>query len=705
MVFIGDFDKKLRAVTIKQPPFENEEKIGKRDEKNSNLITMLANIFNNKCKNDTFIWFFHRLHKNCNTMNNGVKNTRTILGLLLLLASGYVNAQLLSSKKGKQSQICERIDPPNWYCKMGNDTLQMLFYGENLEGAVVKSLTKGFSIGPNRSNSNSYLLCDMLLNREFVGTVNLEISQGKKKQILNYEIATKPEIKPINKKDRFTLSPNDVMYLIMPDRFKKGDESNDAVKGMLEGLDQKDPFGRHGGDIKGIHESLSYIKQMGYTSVWMTPLWENNQPKQSYHGYACTDHYAIDARFGSLEEYQELCKDARDSGIKMVIDLVYNHTGHKHPLFENPVDTNWFHHYSEKKITNYRLATIPDPYALNEDRKRMEQGWFVKEMPDWNQSNPDVARYLIQNTLWWLATAKLDGIRVDTYPYSELDFLKRLNHRLKLTFPHVFLFGETWEVNVATQAVYAPNIFSVDEMGKPNSITDFQVCFALQNGLKEKWNWDGGLSRLYYTLASDYLYLHPEYLVTFVDNHDIDRINGQYGNEKWKTKMSLGLLNMTRGIPCVFYGTELLMSKTGSHGDIREDMPGFNKSDDRSVFQVEQRSESEREMISWISSLNKLRTQTHTKHFKDGKRFQMVPTEGIYAAGIKGQSSVLLYAGNQSETAQNLDVTALKDMNLDWERARILLNSNANDKAVYDWELKSWQLQAHSFYVWEIPIK
>lgn len=705
MVFIGDFDEKLRAVTIKQPPFENEEKIGKRDEKNSNLITMLANIFNNKCKNDTFIWFFHRLHKNCNTMNNGVKNTRTILGLLLLLASGYVNAQLLSSNKGKQSQICERIDPPNWYCKMGNDTLQMLFYGENLEGAVVKSLTKGFSIGPNRSKSNSYLLCDMLLNREFVGTVNLEISQGKRKQILNYEIATKPQIKPINKKDRFTLSPNDVMYLIMPDRFKNGDQSNDAVKGMLEGLDQKDPFGRHGGDIKGIHESLSYIKQMGYTSVWMTPLWENNQPKQSYHGYACTDHYAIDARFGSLEEYQELCKDARDSGIKMVIDLVYNHTGHKHPLFENPVDTNWFHHYSEKKITNYRLATIPDPYALNEDRKRMEQGWFVKEMPDWNQSNPDVARYLIQNTLWWLATAKLDGIRVDTYPYSELDFLKRLNHRLKLTFPRVFLFGETWEVNVATQAVYAPNIFSVDEMGKPNSITDFQVCFALQNGLKEKWNWDGGLSRLYYTLASDYLYLHPEYLVTFVDNHDIDRINGQYGNEKWKTKMSLGLLNMTRGIPCVFYGTELLMSKTGSHGDIREDMPGFNRADDRSVFQMEQRLESEREMISWISSLNKLRTQTHTKYFKDGKRFQMVPTEGIYAAGIKGQSSVLLYAGNQSETAQNLDVTALQDMNLDWERARILVNSNTNDKAVYDWELKSWQLQAHGFYVWEIPIK
>ena len=633
------------------------------------------------------------------------KITRTVLSLAFVLTSVSLHAQLLKPKQGEKEPICVRIDPPNWYQNMGRDTLQMLFYGAQMKGASVKVVTPGFILGKNRSTSNSYLLHDLRLDNTFTGTLVLEISQGRKKQIVNYEILPKPDLSPTDKNAPYTLSPSDAMYLIMPDRFKNGDLGNDAVAGMLETPDKKDPFGRHGGDIQGIREGLSYIKDMGYTSIWCTPLWENNQPKQSYHGYACTDHYAIDARFGSMDDYVALCREARSQGLKMVIDLVYNHAGHKHPLYENPVDTNWFHHYSDKKITNYRLATIPDPYALKGDRALMEQGWFVKEMPDLNQSHPDVAEYLIQNTLWWLAKAELAGIRVDTYPYSELGFLSRLNHRLKCVFPGVFLFGETWEVGVATQAVYAPNIFSIDALGKPHSVTDFQVCFALQNGLKEKWNWDGGLSRLYYALAADYLYQKPEYLVTFIDNHDIDRIHGQYGKDIWKTKMSLGLLNMTRGIPCVFYGTEALMAKTGSHGDIREDMPGFNGDEERSIFDISERLAQEKEMISWISSLNALRTQSHTNFFTGGKRFQMVPTEGIYAAGIMGNTSVLLYAANQSDKIQNMDVSTLEELQLDMSKARLLLQSGKSNKGVGEWKGDNWSLEAQGFYVWEIPFK
>jgi glycosidase len=630
--------------------------------------------------------------------------TISILGMSLFLVSGGTFAQGMEQKPNDPKTLCYRIDPPNWYNKMGRDTLQLLFYGNNLKNASVRVCTPGFVIGKNRSASSSYLLQDLVLNDSFTGTVVLEISQGRKKQLVNYEILPKPDLSPADKNARYTLSPSDAMYLIMPDRFKNGDYGNDAVSGMLEAPDKMDPFGRHGGDIKGIREGLSYIKEMGYTAIWCTPLWENNQPKQSYHGYACTDHYGIDPRFGSLEEYVSMSEEARKNGLKMVVDLVYNHTGHKHPLYENPVDTNWFHHYTAKSITNYRLATIPDPYALSGDRKRMEQGWFVKEMPDLNQSNPDVAQYLIQNTLWWLAKAKLAGIRVDTYPYSELAFLSELNDRLKRVFPSVFLFGETWEVGVATQAVYAPNIFSPDILGKPHSVTDFQVCFALQKGLKESWNWDGGLSRLYYTLAADYLYKKPEYLVTFIDNHDIDRIHGQYGKEIWKTKMSLGLLSMTRGIPCVFYGTEALMAKTGSHGDIREDMPGFNKEDGRSIFDSSERAAHEKEMISWIGTLNKIRTQTHTAFFNSGKRFQMVPTEGIYAAGIKGNTSVLLYAANQSDTLQELDMSTLAELNLDLSKAQLLVQSGNVNAREIERTGNYWKLGARDFYVWEIPV-
>lgn len=631
--------------------------------------------------------------------------TRTTFILSLLWASAPIKAQLSKQKQGIDKTICTRIDPPNWYQNMGRDTLQLLFYGSNMSGASMRVLTPGFEIGENRSKSSSYMLNDLRLNDTFQGTLVLEISQGRKRQFINYEIMPKPQLEPTIESQNFTLAPNDAMYLIMPDRFKNGDESNDMVARMLEGPNKKDPFGRHGGDIRGIREGLSFIKEMGYTAIWCTPLWENNQPKQSYHGYACTDNYAIDARFGSMEEYIELCLEARENGLKMIIDLVYNHTGHKHPLYENPIDTNWFHHYSQKNITNYRLATIPDPYSLKEEQNRMEQGWFVKEMPDWNQSNPDVAEYLIQNTLWWLAKAQLAGVRVDTYPYAELGFLSKLNHRLKRVFPRVFLFGETWELSVATQSVYAPNIFSKDVLGKPQSITDFQVCFALQKGLSENWNWDGGLSRLYYTLAADYLYVNPEYLVTFVDNHDIDRIHGQYEKEVWKTKMSLGLLSMTRGIPCIFYGTETLMAKTGSHGDIREDLPGFNKNDTRNVFETKERSDEEDDMISWIGELNKIRTQTHSDWFITGKRFQMVPTQGIYAAGIQGKTSILLYAANQSDKIQDLDLSALKDLHLDFNKPRLLLKSSTESVEPNQAAPQKWKLNAEGFYVWEIPYK
>lgn len=636
-------------------------------------------------------------------MKLSIKITRTILSLLIILTSLNTNAQLLTSSKGVKEVICFRVDPPNWYQFMGRDTLQLLFYGSKMNDANIRVLTPGFVLGENRSSSDGYLLHDLKLDQSFTGTVVMEISQGRKKQTLEYEILPKPDLNFTSSGAEYNISPSDAMYLIMPDRFKNGAKSNDEVSGMLEGLNAQDPFGRHGGDIKGMREGLPYIKEMGFTSIWSTPLWENNQPKQSYHGYACTDHYAIDARFGSMEEYVDLCKEARKLGLKMIVDLVYNHTGHKHPLYQNPVDTQWFHHYTDKKITNYRLATIPDPYALKGDRLLMEQGWFVKEMPDLNQSNPDVAEYLIQNTLWWLAKAELSGVRVDTYPYSELNFLSKLNKRLKRVFPNVFLFGETWEVSVATQAVYAPNIFSTDISGKPNSITDFQVCFALQKGLNEPWNWDGGLSRLYYALASDYLYQNPENLVTFIDNHDIDRIHGQFGKETWKTEMALGLLGMTRGIPCVFYGTEALMSKTGSHGDIREDLPGFNEEEKRSIFDSTERIAHEKRMIDWISSLNNIRTNVYPDYFKKGKRFQLVPTEGIYAAGIKGSNSVLLYAANQSEKLQNLDVTTLAELSLDFSKARLLMkNTDAIDETR---NTNTWVLGSHAFYVWEIPFK
>ncbi len=602
-------------------------------------------------------------------------NTKTLWNALLLLLFCGSFLQLYGQKSAKIKKFCERVDPPNWYTQMGSDTLQLLFYGSDIAQSDFEIMGRGAELlGGNESKNADYRLQYVRLDSFFEGTLKFRFKKGKQIQDVEYEIRKKPIFEPKNSSQKYHLAPSDAMYLLMPDRFANADTRNDEVEGMLEGLSPKEPFGRHGGDLLGIQKGLPFIKEMGFTSLWLTPFWENNQPAQSYHGYACTDLYRVDPRYGTNTDYLNLCNKAREMDIKMIFDVVYNHAGHEHPLYKNPVDTNWFHHYSEKRITNYRLATLIDPYALKTERNNMEKGWFVTEMPDWNQSNPHVSHYLIQNTLWWIAYAQLAGIRVDTYPYSELHFLERLNRRLKNTFPKVFLFGETWEVSTATQAVYAPNILNMGtEVGKPSSITDFQVCFALQKGLQEPWAWDGGLSRLYYALASDYLYKRPEYLVTFIDNHDINRIHGQFGKEVWKTKIALGLLTMTRGIPCTFYGTECLMSSQESHGTIREDMPGGFPKHTRSVFKPTERVDSEREMIRWITELNSLRTAAFKSYFDSGKRFQMVPVEGIYAAGIEADKSVLLYAANQSDKTGTLDINNLNELGVGLDKCRILL--------------------------------
>jgi neopullulanase len=610
------------------------------------------------------------------------------------------HAQVQFKNKSDLPVIIQRVDPPHWYQGMGSDTLQLLAYGAQLKDVSVKVLNEGCSITLNRSNSSDYVLFDLILSDTFSGMVTFDILKGKQKQRLHYEIKKKPLILPSHSEQPYTLSPSDAMYLIMPDRFRNGDTSNDIVVEMKEGVNRNDPFGRFGGDIEGIRKGLPLIKEMGFTALWLTPLWENNMHKQSYHGYACTDHYRIDPRFGDMQAYQNLCKEARSMGIKMVIDLVYNHVGDQHPLFRNPVDTSWFHHFKEQTLTNYRLATIPDPYAISSERKLMEEGWFVKVMPDLNQRNPDVAQYLIQNTLWWIAQAGLEGIRVDTYPYSYAGFLSELNRRLKRVFPHVFLFGETWEVGVPTQVVYAPNnIFSNDSLEMPHSITDFQVGFSLQKGLNEEWNWDAGLSRLYYTLAADYLYKHPEYLITFIDNHDMDRIHGHYQNTHWKTKMALGLLAMSRGIPCVFYGTEASMNKMGSHGEIRETMPGFLASDRRSIFVESQRIQNEKDWISYIQRLNLIRTQTFRSLFEKGKRFQWVPTTGVYAAGILEGKRMLVYAANQSKDTQQLDLSHLPQGST-WQRCRKWLPTEENKEPEFKNREPLW-LEPFSFSVWE----
>lgn len=567
-------------------------------------------------------------------MNNKTKLLRSSLCCFLLFISFMLEA--------KESRLVSRIDPPHWYNGL-NDTLQLLFYGEELSNAVL-TITNGNAsvIKVHKLLNHSYLIGNVLIDKKFTGTLTFKITCGNKHQTLNFEIL------PVTKSN-LKIDKADVMYLLMPDRFANGDTLNDNPRGVLETTNRNKPKGRHGGDIKGIYDHINYLQELGITSLWINPLTENNQPVESYHGYAFTDLYNIDKRFGSNANYRQLSSDLQKQGIKLIMDVVYNHSGDQWLLYRNMIDSHWFHIYDTFTRTNYRGAAVVDPYASAYDKRLMSNGWFDRHMPDLNQQNTELARYLIQNTLWWIAYAQLSGIRIDTYPYPDLHFMTNLVHEIKKYFPDVFVFGETWEHGEPLQAYFARNNAATSFKSKLDGVTDFQLYFALNKAFTEPFGWTEGLAKLYYVLTKDYLYLDAGNNIIFADNHDLDRFLGVVNNDKELLKQCLGFLFTTRGIPCVYYGTEILMNDRGDHGLLRKDMPGGWPADSLSVFLAYKRSAEQSEMISFIRLLSDLR-HDNADLFNHGKLTQFIPENGTYCYARSYKNSTMFVAINQQQS-------------------------------------------------------
>jgi glycosidase len=447
-----------------------------------------------------------------------------------------------------------------------------------------------------------------------------------------------------------SIDQSDLIYLITPDRFANGDPNNDTVEGMNEtGTDRNEPYARHGGDIQGIIDHLDFIADLGVTALWPNPLYENDQLEASYHGYAFTDHYKIDRRFGTNKLFGALCDSLHNRGMKMVMDVVYNHVGNKHHIYADMPDSAWFHNHSEYTQTNYRATTLLDPYASDYDRTRMTDGWFDTHMPDINQTHPRVAVYLIQQTLWWIEEFGIDALRIDTYAYPDQDFMRDWAREVKDHYPNLFIFAETW--------VHGPQVqgyFLGDALGpEPNHIeglTDFQVHYAINDALTRDPGWTEGINRLYYTMAADYLYDHPENLVTFVDNHDVPRFYGVINQDFKKFAIGMGLLFTLRGIPSLYYGTEILMAETDGHGKIREDFPGGWPGDAVDKFSREGRTIDENRACDLIRTLARLRQDSPA--LQNGKTTQFVPTDGVYAYFRHDEESVFLVALNATAEPQ-----------------------------------------------------
>lgn len=564
---------------------------------------------------------------------------KTIILLFVLGSSAYAQ---------KQQIDIQRIEPAFWWIGMKNPELQVLVYGKDISAATATLLYEGVEITRTAKpeNTNYQFLYLTIKPSAKPGIIPITFAAGKKKRVINYELKKREK----DAADFRGFTASDVIYLIMPDRFANGDETNDYVSGMLEKPDRTNPFGRHGGDLKGIEDKLDYLKDFGVTALWLNPVLENNQAHSSYHGYAISDFYKVDARLGTNEDFKTLTKKTHDKGMKMVMDMVFNHAGSEAWFVKDLPQKDWIHQFAEYTNSNYRLSTTIDPYASKADVDKMQQGWFDRHMPDLNQHNALLATYLIQNSIWWIEYAQLDGIRMDTHPYPYKDFMATWCKTVMNEYPNFNIVGEVWEERVLLTSYFQRHAKNADGYeGNLPSVTDFPLKSALNTAFNEKDGWEEGLTRIYYALIQDFIYTEANNNVIFLDNHDLTRFATSVGGDISKQKMGFAALLTLRGIPQLFYGGEIgMLGDGGNHGKLRADMPGGWKGDARNVFTEAGRTKDENEIFHYVSTLlqwRKSKTVIHT-----GKLMHFIPENGIYVYfRYTDSESVMVILNNNAE--------------------------------------------------------
>ena len=545
-----------------------------------------------------------------------------------------------------------RVDPPNWWVGMKSQELELLIHGDNvgkaqLEVAATDDTIQVVDIKP--ADSDNYLIVNLLIAPEAKAqTFELRFS-GAIERTLSYTLkARDPALGAGQGYDA-----SDLIYLLTPDRFANGDTSNDRIEGMREQtVDRSAPYGRHGGDLQGVLEHLDYLRDLGVTQLWMNPVLENNQTEQSYHGYAITDHYRIDPRYGDLDLMVKLANEARARGIQFIWDVIPNHSGSYHWWMQDLPFKDWVNYPDSRQRTNHRRESVQDPYSVASDRENFQSGWFVDAMPDLNQRNPHMARYLIQNTIWWIETLGLSGLRVDTYPYSDKAFMAQWNAALLAEYPNLNSVGEEWSLNPSIVAYWQDGKHNSDGyLGSSPAMMDFPLNDSILKAVAESEAWNTGLTRIYQTLANDFVYANPSDLVIFPDNHDMSRVFSQVNESVSATKMALAMIATLRGIPQIFYGTEILMHNRGteSHGVIRSDFPGGWAGDAVNARTGEGLSEEQLEFQQWTRVLLNWRRQQATVHKGDFRH--KAPVDGLYAYSRTYEGSTVLVLVN------NLDLS------------------------------------------------
>ena len=592
----------------------------------------------------------------------------------------------------------DRIEPTDWYVGLKDASLQLMVYGKDIKTADVTTDYPGVKIDSLvRLDSPNYLLVYMNVKDAQPGTMTLLFQQGKQKKKVNYTLKAREK----KGEERYGFSNADVLYMLMPDRFASGRTDNDQIKGLRPYKnDRTQPSLRHGGDLEGIRQHLDYFKELGVTALWFTPVLENDSPdhgtQSTYHGYATTNYYRVDPRFGSNEEYRQLCDEAHAKGLKIVMDMIFNHSGYEHPWTLDMPSKDWLNtpewlspenqanavemktmdgaaKVNDKYLqTSYKLTPVVDPYASKIDLHETVDGWFVPTMPDLNQRNPHVIKYLIQNSIWWIETVGIDGIRMDTYPYADRDAMAQWMKIIGEEYPNFNTVGETWVTEPAYTAAWQKD----SKLSEKNSYLPTVMDFAFYDRINQAKNeetdaWWNGFNRIYNNFVYDYLYPNPSNVMAFLENHDTDRFLGE-GKDTVALKQALALLLTVNRTPQLYYGTEVLMNGTKhiTDGNVRKDFPGGFPGDTKNCFTREGRTQAENAMFDWLSRL------LHWRQGNDviikGKQTQFIPFNGIYviARQYNGKTVLTILNGNRKQADMQLDryaevignTTAAKDV-------------------------------------------
>ena len=542
-------------------------------------------------------------------------------------------------------------EPAFWWTGMKDKTVQVMINGDGVRDALPEINREGVRLDSVvRLDSPNYLLLYLNIGSDAVpGKFPITLVNGKKKTRIEYELRAR------GAKQYTPFSSADLLYLLMPDRFANGNTANDddATLNHPVKSDRENPNGRHGGDIEGITKHLGYIDSLGVTAIWLTPVLENDMPGGSYHGYATTNYYKIDPRFGTNDDYCNMIADAHKRGLKVVMDMIFNHSGVCHKWMTDMPSKDWYNHTDGSVLTNFRLSTANDPYRSDYDYDRTTNGWFVPAMPDLNQRNPHLLRYLTQSSIWWIEYAGIDGIRMDTHPYADPEGMSKWLAAVLNEYPDYNIVGECWYGEAAGTAFWQKgsrlNTTGIDS--NLPTVMDFPTMMLARDAFKTQSTRLTGLNAIYDRLALDYLYEDPQHVLTMLDNHDSDRFLLEMPENLGWWKQAFAFMLTTRGIPQMYYGDELLMhgSKEGSDGFVRRDMPGGFPGDKVNAFVDAGRTDMQREAWNFISRLanwrrgNEVISKGSLKHF--------MPENGVYVyeRSYKGKRVVVMMNGTDSE--------------------------------------------------------